>query len=187
MAVGDIVSGLSAATTLLDFQPASGVYVLITSIGNNSENIAHLLYNGTTDSDQRPPGSLGWSSSLNTGKLFINNTRYLRIGATAAASSSYTGITIAEITVNGISADNTLMDFQPASGVTIMITSIGTDATNTAWSLYDGTLISDQRVAASLGINGSANSGKLFINNTRYIRISAAGAGNLTSYSGVTV
>lgn len=93
MATDDTVNGISAENTILDFQPAAGVQVIITDVTDFATG--HQLYNGTTATIgaiavtgatqiiSQAPISLG-----------INNTRYLRLPATAATYKSYSGVTL---------------------------------------------------------------------------------------------
>ena len=84
MAVGDVVSGISAAATILTFQPAIGSECLITEVPNG---FGLHLTNGV---------SLGAATGANAVvKIFINNTNYLQIAAGGAGSFSwFTGIQI---------------------------------------------------------------------------------------------
>ena len=83
--------------------------------------------------------------------------------------------------VNGISSANTTLDFQPAAGVECVITSVGREATNTGFGLYDGTTLASDTPAANLNTRKM----KLWINNTRYFRIEATGAATNGSYTGI--
>lgn len=90
MAVGDVVSGISASNTLLDFQPAAGVECIVTSSGFNGTANGVQMYDGTlaasgrgATTDVNPIGSL---------KMFINNTRYLRLPAVTSISTYYSGV-----------------------------------------------------------------------------------------------
>lgn len=93
MAVGDVVNGI-AASAILDFQPAAGVEVMITSVGLDGTNNAFLIYNGTLDSVITSA-----NTSTNTGfhtancTVIIDNTNYLRVPNTAAGGM-YTGVTV---------------------------------------------------------------------------------------------
>lgn len=103
MAVGDVVSDLQslAAGANLDFQPASGVEVMITEIGSSEfagtlpervPNVTVRLNDGTLTSDVRIIGSARlWSKPL---KLFINNSIRLQINNVSASTRniSYCGI-----------------------------------------------------------------------------------------------
>ena len=89
MAVGDMVSGFSATSTVLNFQPAVGVSVMITSIGGVT--VWSLLTDGTI--------TTGYTTQTESGgkqanvKIFINNSLYLRIDSTSY-NNTYTGIQI---------------------------------------------------------------------------------------------
>ena len=90
--------------------------------------------------------------------------------------------------VNGISALDTLITFQPAAGVEVIITSSGMDVTTNVITLTDGVLFSGQ--VTSAGSNGAASeqcNTKFGITNAIYIAISAAGVGLSTSFSGIQV
>ena len=89
--------------------------------------------------------------------------------------------------VNGLSAAaSTQFDFQPAAGVECIIKSIHTDLASAAgvWALTDG--VNDAWTSAtSAEINvGLVNT---FINNTRYLRVAAMGAGKFGGYSGIQI
>jgi len=93
MAVGDVVNGISPFNTLIDFQPASGVSVCITSV-HVSTLVGGQLYDGTLTSlsqSMRNDTGLGGTVGM---KVFITNSIYLRIPAIASWSSAYTGIQI---------------------------------------------------------------------------------------------
>lgn len=94
MAVGDVVNGISAVTTLISFQPAAGVSCVITALGGDGswaflangaqKGFIGFMQAGTGDNDP----------SDKTCKVFINNTNYLEIDASASLSSIYSGIQI---------------------------------------------------------------------------------------------
>lgn len=85
MAVGDVVNGIATVTG--NFQPAAGVEVLITSIGQTGAGDGYYLYNGAITavilaaSSTTPPRL----------RLGINNTIYLRY-VIAANNVHYSGI-----------------------------------------------------------------------------------------------
>ncbi len=88
MAVGDTVNAIGGLGTTLDFQPAAGVEVVITHIGDI--NGGHCLYDGVNQS------ALGLAQQATsdfyfTPKVFINNSVYLRIIAFAATRHFYSG------------------------------------------------------------------------------------------------
>ena len=103
MARGDVVSDIQsiAGAANLDFQPAAGVEVMITEVGSGNftgtlpdkiPNVSVALYNGTLASFLRDNGSTQlWTKEM---KIFINNTRYLRItnGSGSDQSLSYCGV-----------------------------------------------------------------------------------------------
>ena len=103
MARGDVVSDIQsiAGAANLDFQPAAGVEVMITEVGSGNftgtlpdkiPNVSVALYNGTLASFLRDNGSTQlWTKEM---KIFITNTRYLRItnGSGSNQSLSYCGI-----------------------------------------------------------------------------------------------
>ena len=103
MARGDTVSDIQsiAAGANLDFQPGAGVEVMITEITSNqvagttpnkTPDLSVGLYNGTLFSNVRTAAEVNdWRRPL---RLFINNTRYLRITNTSGSTASvgYTGI-----------------------------------------------------------------------------------------------
>ena len=91
MAVGDVVSGISAVNTLLDFQPAVGVEIIITCMGMDNASDVPRLTNGTLQCAIRNISTQSTNNFLNT-KICINNTNYLRLNAIAGASTCYTGI-----------------------------------------------------------------------------------------------
>jgi len=86
----------------------------------------------------------------------------------------------------GASGDNTALTFQPALGVTVLITAVGLDD-ETAWfGLTDG--VSNTRVGNKANVvpNDQGNL-KVFINNTIYLSFIALGAGVISTYHGVQV
>lgn len=83
----------------------------------------------------------------------------------------------------GFGANNTVLTFQPAAGVEIVITMVGALA-NINLALTDGTNISDLFVMATTA--GQFPLGmKLGITNSVYIQLPAGGAGIYGSYSGI--
>lgn len=95
MAVGDVVSGIGAAATILDFQPAAGVECVITYVSSTAQagnqHAAHV-YDGT---NQDTGVFYSDANLVYTGpiKIFINNTNYLRLTAPPAGlKASYTGV-----------------------------------------------------------------------------------------------
>lgn len=93
MAVDDVVNGIGAANTILDFQPAAGVECVITSVFFDSAGMSGpSLYNGSTEA---LPNSTTVTQAYVpiAGRLFINNTNYLRMRATGSGrSNGYSGV-----------------------------------------------------------------------------------------------
>jgi|TARA_R110000787_G_scaffold209412_1_gene319438 hypothetical protein len=95
MAIGDVVSGISADNTTIVFQPAAGVECLITSyFADNTGNLIEMtngvatpLFNsGSTSFD---------GTSFNNMKVFVTNTLFIQSsGAGAGTFTGYTGIQI---------------------------------------------------------------------------------------------
>jgi len=79
MAQGDVVNDLDAmlTTATLDFQPASGVEVVITA-GTSSEDTAKVVVLQLTDGSIASTYADCHFISLKPLKLFINNTNFLR-------------------------------------------------------------------------------------------------------------
>ena len=93
MAVGDIVNGISALNTILQFQPAATVSVAITSIGDI--NVYVYITDGVLSarSYSNNTGNANQSGSWNT-KIMINNTNYIYFPGSALDSTYYSGIQI---------------------------------------------------------------------------------------------
>jgi len=93
MAVGDIVSGISAVATILVFQPAAGTSFIITWTNGNTGAGGADLYNGTIKSTSTTFGGQA-GVHLNM-KLIINNTNYLYIDSQGGGNySGYSGMQI---------------------------------------------------------------------------------------------
>ena len=91
MAVNDVVVGINAAVnTILDYQPASGVETLITSIFYLSGDGAPVFYNGTNQS-QYAQGATTIMQPYIT-QYFVTNTTYLRLVASSTAKNAYSGV-----------------------------------------------------------------------------------------------
>lgn len=88
--------------------------------------------------------------------------------------------------VSGISGDNTILDFQPSSGVECVIVDWYSDNSGESPNMA-GLTNGTQYVLCVFG--GAATVGayvrRIFVNNTRYLRIRAGGAGKYSGYSGV--
>ena len=89
MAVGDVINGIGSTNAILDYQPASGVEAVITWISDNTNG--HFLYNGTNGCN--PVVCILAGSFITTDiKLFVNNTRYLRLALNANEAKGYSGV-----------------------------------------------------------------------------------------------
>ncbi len=89
--------------------------------------------------------------------------------------------------VNGQSGNNSIMDFQPASGVSICITTLGDDNTGgTSARLFDGTIASALHSTHAI-VGWDPCKCELYINNTLYLRMTAIGSGKYSTFSGYEV
>ncbi len=89
MAVGDIVNGLHVGTGgNVDFQPAVGVSICITSCGVWGSYV--MITNGTITSTLLDTIATGQPNT----KLMIDNTNYLQLYQVPANGGSYSGIQI---------------------------------------------------------------------------------------------
>jgi hypothetical protein len=90
MVVGDIIIGQGAVNTVLTFQPAAGVEIMLTAMGGLS-SICEITDGAVVSLINPNPPS---GSHLANEKVGINNTYYLSIRAVAAYGNYYTGIQI---------------------------------------------------------------------------------------------
>jgi len=93
LAVDDIVADISVVNTLLDFQPAAGVEIVIRCNGwaGGIQQISY--YDGSRTSGLIQDGAAGRRTNFGNLAMPIDNTNYLRLAALANVSSSYGGIT----------------------------------------------------------------------------------------------
>lgn len=91
MAVGDVVNGYSGINTILTYQPAAGVEVMVTMAhdGNGALYLTDGVNNGRGLLVVDPATSILQAANL---KMFITNTRYLALGAVAGVRTWFTGI-----------------------------------------------------------------------------------------------
>ena len=95
MAVGEVVNGIGAVATQINFQPAANVELCITQCG--AEDAWTRLTNGTLNpivSFTIPANGSNYGNKNGVQKIMINNTNYLRIDASGSYSGFYTGIQI---------------------------------------------------------------------------------------------
>ena len=90
MAVGDVVSDSSAVNTILTFQPAVGVEVMITSLMSSGLTTAVQMQGAAG----RPYSNQNLDNTFLNSKILITNSLYLYIAAVAGNVTSYTGIQI---------------------------------------------------------------------------------------------
>lgn len=91
MAVGDVVNGVTASVTTLDYQPASGVEAVITSWGSVEQiTMQGGLFDGTNVSAQSDTSAANRYTGTPP-KIFVNNTIYFRTKG-GLSVLSYTGI-----------------------------------------------------------------------------------------------
>jgi len=94
MAKGDAVAAITAAGTTVDFQPAAGVEIKITSLhisttGGHTPSVS--LYDGSNSVNIIINGD--WMTHLNQ-NLFISNALYLRFNNTASTRFAYSGMQV---------------------------------------------------------------------------------------------
>ena len=93
MTAGDVVSGISAVSTVLVFQPAAGVEVLLTSIfiapTGTPDNIT-IRNAGAAVATFRTGGA--GDGNFSATKIFVNNTNYLQLDAVGVFRTAYCGI-----------------------------------------------------------------------------------------------
>jgi len=97
MAVGDTVSGFSAAGSAMAFQPAAGVSVMITFAGIDNGNTTGLPYMTNNGTHYTAPRSSFSQTSCDLGnmKMIVDNTNYLYFQNLGAGKyTSYSGIVI---------------------------------------------------------------------------------------------
>ena len=94
MAVGDVVNGIGVLDTVLIFQPAAGVEVMISCAGVYTNWT--YLYDGTKQSEifSNQLSTSGQNFGNSPEKIFINNTNYLRVNKDPSYIGSYSGIQI---------------------------------------------------------------------------------------------
>lgn len=90
MAVGDVITGLSAANTALTFQPAAGVEVMVTAFGNDNQSQHPTITDGSLDCLLQSSNAQTSVQSTNS-KIMIDNDNYLVIPALGAGGVSYYG------------------------------------------------------------------------------------------------
>jgi len=93
LTVGDIVNGISAAATILVFQPAVGVSIMITTCAFGGNVVSPFFTDGVNLS------GMNWSTagvnSANNSKIFLDNSLYLRFQALPAGEySAFCGIQV---------------------------------------------------------------------------------------------
>ena len=96
MAVGDVINGIfTAVVTWSNFQPSSGVEIIITTVSGQG-TVYFGLYDGTNDSYMSSDGASSTATGMLYGnskniKIGITNTNYFRTYATGTVPA-YSGI-----------------------------------------------------------------------------------------------
>tara|TARA_R110000751_G_scaffold231634_1_gene332907 strand:- start:53 stop:331 length:279 start_codon:yes stop_codon:yes gene_type:complete len=91
MVSGDVVNGIGAVNTILNFQPAVNIEVCLTQA---------LIYTHWTDltDGANPQPIFQWHTTASNNpiptKILINNTNYITMRADASYGGVYTGIQI---------------------------------------------------------------------------------------------
>ena len=90
MAAGDVVNGITSGSNIF-FQPAAGVEIMITSLGDiDDASCSGGLWNGAAGSDVISRGA----GYMFQPKIFINNTNYLFVWGSGTNNRGYSGIQI---------------------------------------------------------------------------------------------
>ena len=89
--------------------------------------------------------------------------------------------------VNGISADNTILDHQPAVGVEEIVTLFALDRQAGSYGFFNGTIESNCRTDGTLGGIQDLTNIKMGITNTLRLRCFALGAGNFSAFSAIQI
>jgi len=84
--------------------------------------------------------------------------------------------------VSDIGGDNAVLDFQPAAGVEAVITWLTAVDTQNFVRLTDA-VIEGRNLAVSVGTYTASS--KFFVNNTRFLRLTAAGVGRRNYFTGI--
>lgn len=85
MAVGDVISDISAVAGSITMQPAAGVKVLITSYSDKGGSTTAQITDGTLTTN---------NLSIPRLQIAIDNTNYLTCTAGASESTHYAGLQI---------------------------------------------------------------------------------------------
>jgi len=89
--------------------------------------------------------------------------------------------------VNQLSADDTTIDFQPASGVEIVIMWADAPDTIIAPVIFDGTNTSNGTVIYGTAADTQIRNSKLGITNTIFVRFAAGGSAKKVAFSGIQI
>lgn len=93
MVVGDAVNGISALNTVLDFQPAVGVEVVIGLCGFDGNPGQPEFFDGVLQSGIIADGTINRDFNITNMKMFVTNVNYLRLPALGVGlSTSFAGI-----------------------------------------------------------------------------------------------
>ncbi len=92
MAVGDIISDATIKNSYVNFQPAAGVEVILTSVFGNSDGVVSIQNGVLTGYSQFVTGSKNFNSGFNV-KIGVTNSVFVGIYSTGD-DGGYTGIQI---------------------------------------------------------------------------------------------
>ena len=91
-----------------------------------------------------------------------------------------------DIITNSVSVvSGTPSDFQPASGVEIILTCVSSNSSAVQCSCYDGTLTNIFMSGATSGVTYTGNDMKMGITNTDYLRMVSTSGTIQIAYSGI--
>jgi len=94
MAVGDIVSQISAVGAVLTFQPAGTNVICVTCWFLDDTAAGIALYDGALHTYMYGTAGGTTRSPITNTRTFLNNTNYLNIDLAAAKSTGFCGIQI---------------------------------------------------------------------------------------------
>lgn len=158
----------------IDVQPAAGVEVIIKSLGAGAAGLDWFIYDGA-NTVKIMDGAAGDDAIVRS--IPITNSNYLRATATGVGNMYYDGVTVditvvSDIIVHGGAGS---IDFQPAAGVSVLLTALSGHPAGLNFSVYNGT----NAIVVVTGVNDKdVVATSIIINNSDYLRSTASGVGN---------